>query len=322
MSPPPPPPTGAPYFRAYPTYRPHHGDLFFRGDTAGAAPPGRSQRRRVAALACSAGAVIALVVSAVLVFGGGSDAEAAVVNSISSTMADKTANITFTVSGNAGGQTVNATGTGSIDFTQNVMQLTLPISADGQQVTIQEVYVGNTLYENIPGLSQLEPGKSWISVDLSSIEKAAGQSSADTINNPAAMLQLLRQQGNTVTPLGASTVDEVSVQGYEVTITPAALRADLAKDNLPSWMRQAVESVSGGVEQVKVYVDGQGMLRREALSLQMSLGSSPLAMTVSLDFSDYGGPVSVSAPPTDQVVSFQQFLQDAQAAAGSSGSAP
>jgi hypothetical protein len=271
----------------------------------------------VAALLCSVGAVVALVVSAVLVFGGGTSAEAAVLNAVNTTMADKTAHITLTVSANGDGQAINATGTGGIDFTQSAMQLQMPISVDGQQITLQEIYSGDTLYEGIPGLDQLEPGKSWLSLDLSSIVKAAGQDSTSVFNNPAAMLRVLGQQGNTVTSLGASTVDDVSVQGYEVTISPAALRADLAKADLPSWMRQAMANVSPGVEHVKVYVDSQGLLRREALNIQMSLGSSPLAMTALVDFSAYGAPVSVSAPPADQVVSFQQFLQDAQAALGS-----
>jgi hypothetical protein len=37
----------------------------------------------------------------------------------------------------------------------------------------------------------------------------------------------------------------------------------------------------------------------------------------SLDFSDYGAPVNVSAPPPDQVASLSQLLQVAGAASGS-----
>ena len=72
-----------------------------------------------------------------------------------------------------------------------------------------------------------------------------------------------------------------------------------------------------GDTNLKVFVDGSGLLRRMSIGLTETVGSSgTISVDESLDFSDYGSPVDVSAPPSDQVVSFQQFLQDAEAAQG------
>jgi hypothetical protein len=195
------------------------------------------------------------------------------------------------------------------------MQIEMPVSAGGQQLELRLLYLGGTLYEGIPGISQLEPGKSWVSIDLSAISQAARTGSTGSLsatNNPAAMLHLLAQHGNTVTLLGSSMVGGVEVKGYGVTISPAQMRSDLASANVPGWMRQAVSAVNLGALNFKVYVDGQGLLRRETLAMQVTIASHPVAMNETLDFSDFGTPVSIKPPPADQVVGFQQFLQDAQ----------
>ena len=135
------------------------------------------------------------------------------------------------------------------------------------------------------------------------------------------MLRLLAEQGNTVVPLGPSTIDGTVVQGYSVTLNAATIEAQLAHANLPSWMSSALSQIN--IESVtnNVYVDGSGLLRRYSVSLTESAPSKgTITLDESLDFSDYGAPVSVSAPPAGQVVTFEQFLQAAEAAG--SGSSP
>ncbi len=161
-----------------------------------------------------------------------------------------------------------------------------------------------------------------MSLDLSSLQSAGAQSSStfSAGDNPTAMLRLLAQQGNTVVPLGSSTVDGTSVQGYAVTLDPAAIKAELANAKLPSWMTAALSQVDIERTSMKVYVDASGLLRRVGFDITESASSAKVDVDESLDFSDYGAPVSVSAPPADQVASFEQFIQQAQAAAGSGSS--
>jgi hypothetical protein len=277
--------------------------------------PVRARRPRRSLLALVGAAAVAVVVVALLVVGGGGgNAGAVVVNAVNSTLGDKTAAITMEMHGSAGGQDVDLSGSGAVDFTSNAMKLGMTVPADGQQIQVQVIYVGNTVYVAVPGLGQLAPGKSWLSVDLSSVSPSAAAGSTGGLGaggNPAAMLRLLAERGNTVKPLGASTLDGVSVQGYSVSVGQSALQSELASGDVPSWMRQAMSNVNLGALDFDVFVDGQGRLRRESMSMQMSAGSVPVSFTMALDFSDYGSPVDVSAPPAGQVLDMQQFLQQA-----------
>jgi hypothetical protein len=269
------------------------------------------------------GVVVVLVAAAaggfVLAGGGAKSAEAAVIDSVNSTMADRTAHVTMNLAVNTSSTTVSGTGTGDIDFGRNAMQLQLTVGLAGQQVQMQAVYVAGSVYEQVPGLGQLIPGKSWISLDLSSLAAASGQSAGalGTSNNPTAMLRLLAQQGNTVVSLGSSTIGDTPVEGYSVTLDPAAIRAKLAHADLPSWMTTALSQLNIQGTTLKVYVDGSGLLRRFSLNLTETVASTAkVTVDESLDFSDYGATVNVTAPPPEQVVSFDQFLRDAGAAGG------
>jgi hypothetical protein len=164
----------------------------------------------------------------------------------------------------------HASGSGTIDFAKNAMQLNISTTADGHQNRADVLYLGQTIYENIPGISQLEPGKSWISIDLSQSRQSAGQNVVGSIGdgeNPAAMLRLLSEQGNTVTALGSSRVDGVAVQGYSVSINESALRSDLKSSDIPAWMRQAVSAVDLGTTNYTLCTDNHGLLRRVTVAM-------------------------------------------------------
>jgi hypothetical protein len=265
-------------------------------------------------LAAAAGALVPEV-------GGGKSAQAAVIDSVNTTMADQTAHVTMNLAVTSPSAKVTGSGTGGIDFGQNAMQLQMTVGVSGQELQMQAVYVAGSIYEQIPDLGQLIPGKSWISLDLSSLAASGGQSSSalGSGDNPTAMLRLLTQQGNTVVPLGSSTIGGTPVQGYSVTLDAAAIKAQLASANLPSWMATALNQLNVQNTTLMVYVDGSGLLRRFSLDLTETVATT-MKVTVdeSLDFSDYGAAVNVTAPPPDQVASFGQFLQDAEAAGAGS----
>ena len=280
--------------------------------------PTRRPRRRlvtglvVLVLAAAAGGVFAVV-------SGSKSAAAAVIDSVNSTMADRTAHVEMTMTENSSASNVTATGVGGLDFTQSALQLQLTVDAAGQHIPITAMYLGGSVYESFPGLDQLIPGKSWISLDVGSATTGEGPGAFSTGNNPTAMLSLLAQQGNTVVPLGPSTVDGTSVQGYEVKLSTATIKDELSK--LPSWMTAALSEINIQGVTNKVYVDGSGLLRRYTLSLTETTASTgKFTVGEGLDFSNYGTPVTVHAPPAGDVVTFSQFLQAAQAAQGTAGS--
>jgi hypothetical protein len=283
------------------------------------AGPAPKRGRRPLAAALSLVVVLVVVVGAVTIFGGSQSASAKVANAVTTSLNDRTAHVTMTLTGTVVGANVTGTGSGGIDFTNNAEQLQMTVGADGKQEPINAVYLGGVVYESLPGLSTLVPGKSWLSIDLSALKKEEAQdpSAGSLGSNPAVMLQMLAQQGNTVVPLGPSTVDGTAVDGYSVTMDTSRVAQQIKKANLPAWMQQAVSGLKVHDAHVKVYVDHSGLLRSmvNQVSESTSLAGNA-SFTETLDFSDYGTPVTVTAPPASQVESFEQLLQ----AAGTQGS--
>ena len=257
--------------------------------------------------------VLALLAGVLLAtHGSGGDADAAIVRAVTSAIGDKTAHVEASSSVTVAGTSVAFTGSGSVDFTDNALQMTLDSSIGGQQLNIQAIYLGGVIYEGLPQIAELAPGKSWVSLDVSSLEQAAGQSAASGLGgNPLAMLHALALQGNEVADLGPATIDGEPVEGYSVTLNRAVLGNEMANANLPGWMKQAVSQVqvNGGGE--KVYITNSGDLVRQSVEMTEKVGSAGevVSLSQSLDYSDYGAPVAISAPPADQVVPFSEFLE-------------
>lgn len=291
-------------------------ESMYQGFGDDARPPRPRPRWPIRLAAISAVGVIALVLA--LVASGGSraaNAQATVDASVNHAVASKTAQATLTMSRNPGQMT--GRGAGTIDFTNGALDLTMGLNLGSaeQPFNIHLIYLGGTIYESLAQISVLYPGKSWMSIDLSSLTNSAGGASALNLGgNPAAMLRLLTAQGATVTPTGSSTINGVRVNGYAVSIDPALLEKQISSANLPSWMQAAVSKVNFQSATQTVFIDGSGNLRRDALHMVIdapSLQAGSATIDETLDLSNYGVPVSISAPPASQVVDFEQFLRDA-----------
>lgn len=275
----------------------------------------RTRRRLLAALGVGVAAVVGLAAILVVALSGAKSAEAMVVDSVQSTLSGKTAHLNISLDASSSGTSFTGTGTGGIDFTNHAAQLHVDMSVAGQTIGVDEILTGQTIYigGNFGGhsLSELVPGKSWMSIDLSSLGSALGQSSGALGGgtNPAAMLQLLAERGNTVVPIGSSVIDGTNVQGYSVTFDTAAIQSKLQSTSLPSWVRQAISQANFSQLVMKVYVDGSDTLRRTVFDMQMTVSNSPVQLSETTDYSDFGTPLHISAPPADQVVSFEQLLQ-------------
>jgi hypothetical protein len=256
-------------------------------------------------------AVVALV-GGVLIenHGSGSDADAAIVKAADGALAGKSAHVAVTGTIQAGATTVTATGTGSVDFTTSAMDMDMDVNESGQQIDEQVIYLGGMVYEGIPQIAQVDPGKSWLSLDLTSLEQSAGQGTSPLEGNPLAMLHALAQQGNAVVDQGATTWNGQSVERYTVTVNPAVVQGKMEKANLPDWMKQVVSQISVKGDSLVVYINGAGDLAGETVTTSETVGAKTVAVHESYDFSDYGTPVAaITAPPADQVVSFDDFLK-------------
>jgi hypothetical protein len=279
----------------------------------------RRGRRILAAGLAAALIVAAVTTSVVLGTGGGQSASAAVIDAVDSTMADHTAQLTFSGTVSTPGSTIRESGSGPVDFDHDAFQLTGSVDAGGQHVPLQVRFVDGIEYVGAPGIGQELPGKSWLSLDLSSLSGATGAYGATGLSgNPAATLRILSQNGATVTELGSSTHKGVEVQGYAVTVSPAALQADVANATLPSSIRAAVKTITFGELDAKVYVDGQGLLRSVTATMPETVASSGThTVAFTETFTGYGSTVAdISAPPATTVATLQQVAQAGRAANG------
>lgn len=81
--------------------------------------------------------------------------------------------MTFTTQGDVAGQSIKGNGSGIVQFKPAKAQLNLKMSAAGQEIAIDEVMDGTTMYMKLPkqAMAGVPGGKSWIKLDL---DKASG----------------------------------------------------------------------------------------------------------------------------------------------------
>jgi hypothetical protein len=246
----------------------------------------------------------------------GQTADAAVVNAVASAVNDRTADMNLSGSVTAGPLTFFLSGTGSMDFTQSEMQTQINERFDGNGTTVNAVYLDKVIYLELGDeVGQVLPGKSWLSLNLSQLSAGSGASSplglgaSSLPDDPVAVLKLLGQDGNSAIDLGPSTVNGVAVEGYSVKVNAAAIRARIAAKTLPSWAQQALATVTNPDIAYKVFIDQAGNLVRQTTTFSLSVASQSVSGVESIDFSNYGAPVTITVPPANEVASLQQFLQ-------------
>ncbi len=279
----------------------------------------RRTRRRLIGVAAGAGAIALVVVLVTgFVVGSGSQAAlAAVVRSVNSSTADKTADLHLSMNEFvAGRQTVTANGDGSVDFTDHAAQLSMNLTGApgiaGEQLS--EIALDGTLYLSLPQVSRLLPGKQWVAAGVGGTPATPGATS-----NPTDLLQVLASKGNTVTSLGTTSIDGVTVNAYKVVLNPSYIRSHPDSSSLGPAERQAVSSMldSMGLE-MNVYIDSAtGLFRRVVETLHLATGGLSISATSTDDFTDYGTPVTITAPPAGQVATLPQFEQAAGETASS-----
>ncbi|GEM_PF-1518284 len=222
-----------------------------------------------------------------------------------------TAEMSMTETVTAGSKTLTVPATGVVDFSTGSGSLSMTV--EGQHFSV--VSSDGALYMSIPQISQLLPGKTWVSVPIGSSGSAAG--GALSGGDPAQMLQILASRGNTVVPLGSTSFGGVPVQSYSVSINKSAVEGALASSGLPASIVQGADQLlqSVGPINFKVYVDSADQLRGMDFSMSIP-GNSGGTVSAQVTFSNFGAPAPVATPPASQVASLQQFLGAAEQAVG------
>jgi hypothetical protein len=287
---------------------------------------GDRRHRGTRRVTMAVGALVVVVVVSLVTIGasgpGSSDAAAQVEMGARTTLAKNTVAMTISGSFSVNGQTIPVSGAGTADLSSKLETMTMSLSQNGTTVQSTEVVDGTSAYIQLfengqNAISQVLPGKTWVQVPLGAAS-TAGLSAGTP--NVLGQLQILSAQGNTVVPLGASTINGTSVTGYQVTITQKALtaaykRAEAQGGAQAQAVKSFLKSASINAPVIKVWLGADHLMAREEVVLSISTNSVSESGDIVLDFSHYGSPVSVTIPAAGTIGSFSAFETAAKAAA-------
>lgn len=295
-----------------------------------AQPKSGSSRKRLLVVGSATVIVIAAIAIGVTstnstpnVPGAGVAPAAFVVSSTQNTLEQKTADLTMDGVVTRNGRRADLQGTGTANFDTNSMSAT--ISSPANNMVERELVVGGHFYMGVTiqghDVSEITGGAHWIDVPIpeqSSSSLGAGNANVD----PIQQIQTLEQKGAKVVQLGTSHIDGDIVSGFAVTPSRAAelhtVQQEIQSGNIP---RSVASGAMAGAQAMAgftldVYVDSNQLLRRMTFAFPGG-GSGSIGGRVTMTFSNYGTPVTIAPPSRDDVIGFDQFVKDAQAAGGS-----
>ena len=200
----------------------------------------------------------------------------------------------FTITTSGSGAPAGASVSGAYDLDSGVMELSGHLDPGSTKLPglamlggdMELVVAGGKVYVKAPAQLGSMFTKPWIALS----HPSSGATSPVADMDPKVMLQRLQQLTGGLTVVGHETVDGVDTTHYHGTLDAAKA---LAKDH----PEHAATLDQLGSVPIDVWIDGQGLLRRQTVSDGDNV-------TVTIDFTDLGAPVSVTVPPADQVQTF------------------
>lgn len=285
-------------------------DIIESGATTPRIP--RARLRLAAAVIATAAAVAAAVLVSKHLNSPLSPA-AFVTQSAQRTLGEHTAGIIVSGALSVGDQRVPFHGTGATSFATGAAELSLSDSLAGGKLTEQEIEVGGAFYLAITSNGRsIFPagGRLWVKMP----PQQSGTAHVDG-SDPSSMLSVLEQNGNKVRTLGKRVIAGVTCTGYVVTTGKSAViagaRTALAASGAPAGVASGELKV---IENMRpptytVWFSAQGLLRRISAQLQTATTASGLDIGLVMDFTDYGAPVHITAPPPAETISYSSLLQ-------------
>jgi hypothetical protein len=239
----------------------------------------------------------------------GADAPAAAANvadlakSISDQAVEKTS-AHMTMSGDFGGETIKGEGDVSFDAANPAMTMDLTTS----QGDMSMVLVDGIVYIKMPAGGELEPGKPWLKIDPqsdSAFSKVFAQLSDELSKNadPRSALEQFKETGE-ITATKEEKLDGKQTTHYTITVDVQKL-ADSQDD--PTQKAALESAIEAGLKKfpVEVWIDEDQLPVRIAFDMPAPDGQGGTATAkMQVDYTEWGEPVDIAAPPADQVTEF------------------
>jgi len=248
-----------------------------------------------------------------------------VVSSTQTTLAQRTADVTFGGSVSADGHDIPINGTGQVDFDTNTFSATMSENVASTSIAIRELIASGQFYMGMTidghDMSQITGGADWVSISLP--DQASSSSLGAANVDPISQLKALERKGATVTSLGTKTIDGTTVSGYSVTPSQQEIQNTIQQEIQQNQMSatQGQQLLQGanlmGTFTSDVWIDGSGLVRQE--DVNVGGGTAGINAKVTMSFENYGTTVSIATPAPSDVIPYTQFLGDLKAAQTSLG---
>jgi hypothetical protein len=234
----------------------------------------------------------------------------------SQTVDAKTAKMTLTetVDQNSLPLHVTISGQGSVDFTTGNGALSFSSSATG---SFADRFISPNLYIQLPAADkgQLPSGKPWISINLNTVTEAKLGASLAQLSSTSQQSTQLLSYLQSVSSTGITTVGPATIKGVATTEYKATVDLTKVADQKSPAEQASIKSLEAKLDAtmlpVQVWLDAQGRVRQVSEQVQVSTTTQssggttvPAAsgsVSTTVDYYDFGTPVTVQAPPSSQV---------------------
>ena len=208
------------------------------------------------------------------------------------------------------------TARGAVDYEHQRSQMTMDLgslgallgeTAKGQDLSLEAIVDGTTVYLRFPLLSQLVgQGKPWLKLDAEKVAEAAGKDLGElgqiSQGDPSQALAYLKAAGD------FDEVGSEQVRGVDTTHYKGAIDMRKALDEVDGSQRAQLQKLldEGGVTELPAdaWIDSDGYLRKMTLALA---GTAGAGFDVTMELFDFGSTVEVDPPPDDDVTDITEL---------------
>ncbi|WP_043721315.1 LppX_LprAFG lipoprotein [Micromonospora maris] len=215
---------------------------------------------------------------------------------------EKSDSVTLTVQGSVGGEKISMTG--AVELRDPIKAELTTTGSENQTVTVR--IIDGVIFVEVPADQRDSmDGKSWMKMDPAAGGGQQGlefSKQLDDVDPTKQVKTLLASEG--VTVVGEETVDGTRTVHYTVTTQLADYL-----EQVDAKLRSAVEGqlTEQGVKEIKIdlWVDEQYRPRRVSVVMgEMS--------DLTIDYTDYGKPVTVETPPDAETLDLAKMIADMQ----------
>ena len=245
-------------------------------------------------------------------------ADELVVSSASATQDAGSANMAMEMRMSGGAQEVTINATGAFEFDTGRGAMTMNMGDLGAQMGMGDIEMrtdGTTIYMKMP--AAMNPPTPWVKMDLDTMTGVPGMGQLQQFNNndPRATMELLRGVAD-VEELGSEEIRGTATTHYKGMVDLEKAIAE-APPETKKALRQQYQLLGITEVPVDVWVDDEGLLRRQDITMDLSkmdtqgapAGQVPTSMFMRMELFDFGTDVDVKPPPAGQVTDMADLQQ-------------